>query len=116
MKKIQLFGRYMAVALLLLPCAAWSAIEGSPVTTVAWISSYPEYGEGDVVVRLSNNGSLCNSGYFMKSSTPGFNTTLAFIMMAYKDGKSLTLHGHTDRMWAGSSSGSYCHIYNINLK
>jgi hypothetical protein len=91
------------------------AAEGSPITNIAEIYSYSEYGGGDVVFSLKNPSANCDKGYWLKKSDPGFNANLSMLIAAYHAKTNVIVYGHINEIWDGST-GKYCHLYAINYR
>ena len=94
---------------------AFSDNETSPLSKVNRILSYTEYGQGDVIIKLESNGQQCEHGYWLRPSDPGFQANLSTILSAYHAQSNVILKGEPSNLWPGSS-GSYCHIYQIDLR
>ena len=86
--------------------------ETSPSSSIQKLISYSEYGGGDVVVVLEENGTTCTNGYFLKKTDSGFDANLAMLLSAYHAKSPLRLDAHTSDKWDGST-GYYCHVYSI---
>ena len=109
MKKV-----YLYFIFIISPVYSVADIEISPSTTVSQLLSFSEYGEGDVVAKLNNNGNICSGGYWLRKSDPGFEANLSLILSALHSGSMVQIRAHTDRIWPGSS-GTYCHVYLVTI-
>jgi hypothetical protein len=77
--------------------------------TVTHINTYPEFGGGDFVFRLSSYVAGCESGYWLSPSQPGFKTSVAFVLQARAAGESISVGGNNAVVWTGSAT-SYCKV------
>lgn len=89
-------------------------IKGSGITIIKTIVSFSEYGGGDVVLKTVNTEPSCANGYWLKKSDPGFEVNMSILLSAYHAKSSVILRGHDNQIWGGSS-GTYCHLYSIEL-
>ena len=103
----------MAIVISATPSTALSALENSPVTKIAELYGYGEYGNGDVLVKLETNGTTCSNGYWMNKSDIGYETLLSMILAAYHADKTIGFQGENSDMWPGSS-GSFCRIKRVD--
>ena len=103
--------------LLLGASLAHSTTPASIDTYVEELITYPDYGNGDVVVKVGEGAAIseCVNGFWLSPSQPGFNTNLSVLLSAYQARNKLRFHAHTDQTWEGST-GKYCKIYQIHLK
>ncbi len=83
-------------------------------TKITTVSSYSEYGSGDVIVKVDNPAEGCKNGFWLGGNDPGIKNILALVLSANATGANVTINGDKDRMWPGSQ-GSYCHLYSINI-
>jgi len=77
--------------------------------TVIQIISYPEFGAGDFVFRLSSYPPGCGGGFWPSPSQAGFKTTVAVILQARARGQSITVGGNDAAIWTGSNS-PFCKV------
>jgi hypothetical protein len=91
------------------------AAEGSPITNIAEIYSYSQYGGGDVVFSLKSPSANCGKGYWLKKSDLGFNANLSMLIAAYHAKTNVIVYGHINEIWDGST-GKYSHLYAINYR
>jgi len=105
----------IACILAFISFGAFAELVNSPLSKVSVIYSYSEYGNGDVVVELANNGTPCTQGFWLKKADPGFEANLSLIISAYHAKNDLMLYGHSDQVWQGST-GTFCHLYAVNFR
>ncbi|MEO8016529.1 MAG: hypothetical protein ABI769_01840 [Pseudomonadota bacterium] len=77
--------------------------------TVVNINTYPEFGGGDFVFKLSTVVAGCEGGFWLSPSQPGFKTSVAFVMQARATGESITVGGNNGLIWNGSGS-AFCKV------
>ena len=91
------------------------ANETSPKSTIKRFISYSNYGNGDVFISLENNGSTCNSGYFLNKENQGFEANYSMLLSAYHANSSVKLIGlDTEEKWQGSRA-IICQLYSVEL-
>lgn len=83
-------------------------------TKIIRVSSYNQYGNGDVVFVIENPIAQCSGGYWITKDDKGFNANLSMILSAYQAKNPVTIFGLPDQLWSGSS-GKFCKLYNIDL-
>ena len=108
----------MRVIIIVLAVVAFklsAATEPSANSKIKELTSYTEYGGGDVIVKLEINGSNCTHGYWFKKSDPGFDANLSMLIAAYHSNSNIEIHAHDNQIWGGSS-GTYCHAYSIRYQ
>jgi hypothetical protein len=77
--------------------------------SVTVLLTYANFGNGDVMVRLSSNHPSCVDGYWLSPSQPGFKTNLAFLLAARAAGEAVLIGAEDTLLWPGST-GRYCRI------
>lgn len=92
----------------------FSAPVGSPKSKIIRITSYAEYGNGDVIFFLENNNPEVD-GYWINANDPGFEANLSMLYLALTTNREITVY-YTDEVWHGSDTGKLYKIYNIILK
>lgn len=108
-KKIPI-GLACAMSAMAMFAAAPAAATVVPASgTVVQINTYTEFGNGDVVFRLTNNVAGCEAGFWLSPSQLGFKTNVAFIMQARATGETITVGGNDALIWNGSA-GRYCKV------
>lgn len=104
----------LASVLLLASALSQAGIVGTPITKIALVSAYNQYGGGDVVIRAQTNVAGCEDGFWMTKSDAGYSANLALILSAYHAKSPVTVYGLSEQIWAGSA-GKFCKLYNIEL-
>lgn len=91
------------------------ANETSIQTTISTIQAYPEYGNGDVIFKISASSDICK-GYWLSPATPGFEANLSLLLSAYHSSAKVHIYGLTEQSnkWAGSGT-HHCKLYSIRL-
>jgi hypothetical protein len=82
---------------------------GVPVT-VTQSFAYTTYDGGDFVFSTSAAASGCESGWYMKSTDPGYKAAVSTVLAAQAAGLQVTVYGDTADLWSGSPSGHYCRL------
>jgi hypothetical protein len=77
--------------------------------TVISMHTYPDFGSGDFIFRLSTHIGGCEGGFWISPSQPGFKTTVAAVMLARTTGESITVGGDNAQIWNGSAS-AFCKV------
>ena len=96
----------------------FAASESSFDTTIERISTYSDFGNGDVAFWLSNNEGKACYGYWMSPTFKGFDANFSTLLSAYHSNSSLVIYGKLgdENKWSGSSSNHYCKVEVIVLK
>jgi len=103
-----------AIAAFMVVTAAKAAIVTVSGQIVWGPQSYSEYGNGDVVFRLSNSAPGCGAGFWLRSSDPGFKQNLAIVIGASLAEKVIGVHAYDDSLWPGSGS-AFCRVYAVTV-
>jgi len=106
--RVRTLGAALALATLAAAAPASAAIVAA-TGTITHINTYPEFGGGDFVFRLSSYVAGCESGFWLAPSQPGFKTTVAFLMQSRAMGESISVAGNTAQIWSGSGS-NFCKV------
>ena len=83
-------------------------------TKVVFVSSYGQYGNGDVIFKVDRPVPECADGYWITKSDSGYQANLVMLMTAFQSKTSVGIAGVSDQLWAGSS-GKYCKLYSIDF-
>jgi hypothetical protein len=94
--------------------ASASYIGTIATTNIVSVSSYNQYGTGDVVFKVANPIAECSDGYWLAKSDVGFQANLAMIISAYQIKNPVLIYGLPDQLWSGSS-GKYCKLYSVEF-
>jgi hypothetical protein len=87
---------------------------GASVTiTQSW--AYTAFGGGDFVFATSGVATGCGSGWYIKSTDPGYKSAVAAVLTAQAGGNYVQIYGDNSDLWSGSPSGQYCHLQTIGL-
>ena len=92
-----------------------ASYKGSPISKVVSVTSYAEYGPGDVIFSIENPIPECINGYWLKKSDPGFQANLSMVIAAYHAKSNVLIYGLPDQIWP-ASGGKFCHLFNITYK
>ncbi len=88
--------------------------KASPISSVKFVSSYNEFGNGDVQIRLDENGSDCTNGFWMTKSDPGFEANFSMVLAAAQASSKIRIYGLPNKLWPGSSN-IYCKVYSVEF-
>jgi hypothetical protein len=103
-------------AVLLIPsfASAASVSTGVPVT-ITQSYAYTSYGGGDFVFSTSIAVSGCESGWYMKTTDPGYKAAVSTVLAAQAAGLQVVVYGDTADLWSGSPSGHYCRLAAVGI-
>lgn len=88
------------------PASAAIVHASGPVTVLI---TYANFGNGDIMVRLTNAHPSCADGFWLTPSQPGFKSSLAFLLAARSSGESVLIGAEDTLIWSGSG-GRHCRI------
>lgn len=93
-----------------------AAIVGSSTEKVAIsaLSSFSDYGGGDVIFTITTVVSGCEAGYWLRPADAGFDRNLAAVMSAHLAGRPIIVLAHDNQLWSGSP-GKYCRVHLISI-
>ena len=93
---------------------AEATIYNTDASTISTISTYTQYGGGDVIVFLANNSlsASCPYGFWIRATDPGAKTTIAQVLAAQAAGTSVRIWADTAVTWSGAGSAA-CAVWNI---
>lgn len=98
-------------------CGVSSALAG-PVAydvKITRMDSYPEYGNGDVIVQYSGTSVAgCSTGFWLSPSQPGFKQTYAMLLAAASAGRTVTLYSDSGQLWSGSGD-QWCKLSTVRV-
>jgi hypothetical protein len=94
---------------------AKALVQNAEPGLVTRISSFEEYGGGDVVFALDKPTVGCD-GYWLKTSDPGFKSNLSILLMARSTKAPVYAIGYDERLWPGSTATKYCHVYYLQIQ
>jgi hypothetical protein len=105
----------LLILLLAISLPSFASVISTPTTKIVFISSYAQFGGGDVLIRGENWVAGCEGGFFLVKSDPGFSANLSLALSAYHAKTPVVMHGHTEIIWAGSTT-KFCKLYGIELQ
>ncbi|MEP2990313.1 MAG: hypothetical protein ABJN65_00960 [Parasphingorhabdus sp.] len=91
-----------------------AAIVESSSALITSITSFSEYGGGDVVVKIANPVTGCEAGHWLRPADPGFDRNVALLMSAYLANRPVKIYSHNNQIWPGSS-GKYCLVDLVSI-
>jgi hypothetical protein len=94
-------------------CAA--IVSPSASVTVTQSYAYTSLNGGDFVFSTSAAATGCASGWYIKSTDPGYKAAVATVLTAQAAGSFVLVYGDNSDLWSGSPSGQYCHIQAVGL-
>jgi hypothetical protein len=108
----------ISVVFAFFPVASFAASESSFDTKIERISTYADYGDGDVAFWLDNNSEKSCYGYWMSPTSKGFDANFSTLLSAFHANSNLIVYGKlgAENKWTGSSSSHYCKVESIVLK
>jgi hypothetical protein len=101
-----LFGPGYATAVVVTP--------GVPVT-ITQSFAYTTYGGGDFVFATSAHAAGCESGWYMKTTDPGYKAAVSVVLTAQAAGLQVIVYGDTADLWSGSPSGHFCRLQTVGV-
>src|SRR5882672_2823855 len=78
--------------------------------TVTQSYAYTTYGGGDFVFTTSVGAPGCGSGWYIKSTDPGYKSAVAAVLTAQAGGNYVQVYGDNADHWSGSPSGQFCRL------
>jgi hypothetical protein len=108
------FRGVLAVCAVLVASAASAAVvsPGQPVL-ITQVYAYSSFGGGDFVFSTSIAASGCASGWYVKTTDPGYNAIVASVLTAQAVGLQVIVYGDNANIWNGSTTGQYCRVQTI---
>jgi len=99
-----------------LPGMAVAAIVSPPSpVSISQTFAYASFGGGDFVFSTSLAAAGCESGWYVKSTDPGYKSVVATVLAAQSDGAQVTVYGDNSDLWPGSPSGHFCRIQVVGI-
>lgn len=77
--------------------------------------AYANYGGGDFVFITSLAAVGCESGWYLKSTDPGYKAVVATVLAAQSGGSQVIVYGDNNDLWSGSPSGHFCRIQAVGI-
>jgi hypothetical protein len=94
---------------------AAAIVSPSASVTVTQSYAYTNFNGGDFVFSTSAAAPGCGSGWYVKSTDPGFKAAVASVLTAQAAGSYILVYGDNSDLWAGSPSGQYCHVQAVGI-
>jgi hypothetical protein len=82
--------------------------------TITQSYAYASFGGGDFVFTTSIAAHGCGSGFYIKSTDPGYKAAVAAVLTAQAGGNFVQVYGDNNDLWPGST-GQYCRLQTIGL-
>lgn len=96
-------------------CANATIVNPGASVTVTQSWAYTAYDGGDFVFSTTGSAPGCGSGWYIKSTDPGYKSAVAAVLTAQAGGIYVQVYGDNSDIWTGSPSGQYCHLQTIGL-
>jgi hypothetical protein len=96
-------------------CANATIVSTPAAVTITQSWTYTAYGTGDFVFSTSGTASGCATGWYIKSTDPGYKAAVATVLTAQAGGNYVQIYGDNSDIWSGSPTGQYCHVQTIGL-
>jgi len=93
-----------------------TVVTPAAAVTVTQTYAYTNYDGGDFVFSTSDGAPGCGSGWYIKSTDPGFKAAVAAILTAQAGGNYIVVYGDNSDLWSGSPSGTYCRVQAVGIK
>ncbi|MCG7560852.1 MULTISPECIES: hypothetical protein [Pseudoalteromonas] len=79
--------------------------------------TYPDFGNGNTIVELSNRGNTCY-GYWIETGSKGHDAALSTLLASFYSEKAVSIVGLDDSAskWNGSPGRHYCKLYAVDVK
>ena len=84
---------------------------GSDMTTVKFITSYNQYGPGDVMFKIKDPIAEC-TGYYIRNTDEGYHSNLSMMIAAFHANSKVRIYGIPEERWSGSGA-HICKLYSI---
>jgi hypothetical protein len=112
--------RSVVVPCLALPCLTPDRAAADIVTPGASVMivqsyAYTQFGSGDFVFSTSVAAPGCGSGWYVKSTDPGYKAAVATVITAQAAGLQVVVYGDNSDLWAGSTSGQFCRLQTVGI-
>ena len=105
----------LVLALFLCSSIASAQVVSTGVTKIYNISSYAEFGSGDMIVYVDAPHANCSSGFWLSPDDPGFYSNLSLVLSGFQNQTNVKLLGNDDQIWPGSPTGTFCRLYMVTL-
>jgi hypothetical protein len=95
--------------------ATAAVVSPSASATVTQSYAYTGFDGGDFVFSTSVAAPGCGSGWFIRSSDPGYKAAVASVLTAQAAGNFVLVYGDNSDLWTGSTTGQYCHVQAVGI-
>jgi len=95
--------------------AAATVVTPGTAVTISQSYAYTNYDGGDFVFSTSSGAPGCGSGWYIKSTDPGYKTAVAVVLTAQAVGLQVLVYGDNSDLWSGSPSGQFCRVQTVGL-
>jgi hypothetical protein len=95
--------------------ATAAIVSPSGSVTVTRSYAYTNFDGGDFVFSTSAGAAGCGSGFYIKSTDPGYKAAVAAVLTAQAGGNFILVYGDNSDLWVGSPSGQYCHVHAVGI-
>jgi hypothetical protein len=92
-----------------------ATVSPSASVTVTKSYAYTSFGGGDFVFTTSAAAPGCGTGWYIKSTDPGFKSAVAAVLTAQAGGNYVLVYGDNSDLWPGSPSGQYCRVSAVGV-
>jgi hypothetical protein len=96
-------------------CAYAAIVSPSASVTITQSYAYTNFDGGDFVFSTSASAPGCVSGWYIKSTDPGYKAAVATVLTAQAAGSFVVVYGDNSDLWVGSPSGQYCHVQAVGI-
>lgn len=87
---------------LLASSSAFGSIVQSNSSTITGITSYTQFGSGDVTFTLSSSGLTgCSGGFWIRPTDGGASNVIAQVLEAQITGKTVVVYADNTVIWSG---------------
>ena len=112
MKKLKYIYLLISMSLIMCNSAIGAEVYGTYIKT---ISTYTQYGNGDVVVKVeAAYPSGCEGGFWLNKNDPGFEATMTVLLSAFHTSTKLSISAYQSQIWTGSGQ-KHCKINWVSL-
>jgi hypothetical protein len=102
----------VGLAMLSFPTAQAAIVGDFSSRLVTEYFTYPAFGGGDVIFRVSPAVVGCEGGFWLSPSDPGFVQSVAAVYLMYRGKLSTRVWGWNEQLWTGTAAPT-CKVYAI---
>ncbi len=89
-----------------------NGLVSTPITKIAGMSFYSEWGSGTVHFEVESPVTGCEGGFWLDTTLVGFEATYSALLAAYHANQNVTVSGQETEVRAGlGGAGPYCKLY-----